>query len=47
MKYYSEDQMNDIRMKVEEEILKWEGISTKKMFGCPCYKVNDKLFGFL
>ncbi|TXT60985.1 MAG: hypothetical protein BAJALOKI3v1_840003 [Promethearchaeota archaeon] len=47
MKYYSEDQMKNIRMKVEEEVLKWEGISTTKMFGCPCYKVNDKLFGFL
>ena len=47
IKYYIEDEMKAIREGFEEEILTWPHIGTKKMFGCPCYKANDKLFAFL
>jgi hypothetical protein len=47
MKYYSEEDMKDIRLAFEEEILAWPEVTTKKMFGCPCYKADNKLFVFL
>jgi hypothetical protein len=47
LKYYSEDKMETIRVALEEKVLAWDSITTKKMFGCPCYKANNKLFGFL
>ncbi len=47
MQYYSEDEMKDIRIAFEETVLQWPKVSTKKMFGCPCYKANNKLFAFL
>jgi predicted DNA-binding protein (MmcQ/YjbR family) len=47
MKYYSEDEMKDIREAFEKEVLGWPDIGTKKMFGCPCYKHKEKLFAFL
>ena len=25
----------------------WPNVTTKKMFGCPCYQVNKRLFVFL
>ncbi len=39
--------MKNIREGFEEKVLTWLNISTRKMFGCPCYKANDKLFAFL
>ena len=47
MNYYSEEDMKEIRLAFEREVLAWSQVSTKKMFGCPCYKVNDSLFAFL
>jgi hypothetical protein len=47
MKYYSEEEMKDLRVAFEENVLTWEHIGTKKMFGCPCYQANGKLFAFL
>lgn len=47
MKYYSEEETRDIRLAFEEHVLNWAGVTKKKMFGCPCYKVDDKLFAFL
>lgn len=47
MKYYSEDEMKDIRAAFEEKILAWPDVTTRKMFGCPCYKADNKLFAFL
>lgn len=47
MQYYNEEKMKNIRMKLEKEILSWPDVSTKKMYGCPCYKYNQKLFAFL
>jgi hypothetical protein len=47
MKYYSEDDTRDLRLALEKEVLNWAHVSTKKMFGCPCYQAKGKLFVFL
>ena len=47
MKYYSEEETKEIRIALEKEVLGWNQVSTKKMFGCPCYKVGNRLFVFL
>jgi hypothetical protein len=47
MQYYSEEETKDIRLALESEVLHWGRVSFVKMFGCPCYKVNEKLFLFL
>jgi hypothetical protein len=39
--------MQNIRIELEKKVFGWDGVSTKKMFGCPCYKANEKLFGFI
>lgn len=47
MKYYSEEDTRDLRLALEERVLKWPEVATKKMFGSPCYQVSGKLFVFL
>ena len=47
MQYYSEEKMQNLRLRLEREILNWPNVTTKKMYGCPCYKNNEKLFAFL
>jgi hypothetical protein len=47
MQYYNEEKMKSLRLKIEKEILSWSNVTTKKMYGCPCYKHKDKLFAFL
>ena len=47
MRYYSEEEMKDLRLALENEILKWDKVVPKKMFGCPCYDANKKLFAFV
>lgn len=47
MKYYSEEAAKDLRSGFEERVLRWPQVSIKKMFGCPCYHTNGKLFAFL
>ena len=47
MQYYNEEKMKNIRLRLEQEILSWPGVTTKKMYGCPCYKYSNKLFAFL
>ena len=47
MQYYNEQKMQNLRLILEKEILGWPNVSTKKMYGCPCYKYKDKLFVFL
>lgn len=47
MKYYDEEKMQNLRLKIEKEILSWPNVTTKKMFGCPCYKNKETLFAFL
>jgi hypothetical protein len=47
MQYYNEEKMKQVRLRLEKEILSWPDVTTKKMYGCPCYKHKDKLFAFL
>ncbi len=47
MQYYDERKMHGLRSKIEKEILKWPNVTTKKMYGCPCYKNQERLFAFL
>jgi len=47
MKYYSEEDMKDLRRVFEKEVLSWPEVSTKRMFGCPCYQADKRLFAFL
>jgi predicted DNA-binding protein (MmcQ/YjbR family) len=47
MQYYNEEKMQNLRLKIEQEILSWPNVTTKKMYGCPCYKYKEKLFAFL
>lgn len=47
MKQYHEAQAKEMRRLLEQEILHWPQVSTKKMFGCPGYQAGDKLFAFL
>jgi hypothetical protein len=47
MQYYNEEKMHTLRVNLEKEILSWPNVTTRKMYGCPCYKNNDKLFAFL
>jgi TfoX/Sxy family transcriptional regulator of competence genes len=47
MKYYSEETGKLLRLGFEEKVLRWPQVSTKKMFGCPSYQANGKLFAFL
>jgi hypothetical protein len=34
-------------LRIEKEVLNWPNVTTKKMYGCPCYKNEEKLFAFL
>ena len=47
MKYYSEEETKDLRLAFEDKVLTWPSIGTRKMYGCPCYKAQGKLFAFL
>ena len=47
MKYYTEEDTKDLRLALEKQVFNWPNVTTKKMFGCPCYQVNEKLFVFL
>ena len=47
MRYYSEDENKELRLALEQKVLSWTHVSTKKIFGCPCYKARGKLFAFL
>lgn len=47
MKYYSQEETKELRSWLEEKVLRWPQVNRRKMFGCPCYQVNGKLFAFL
>lgn len=47
MKYFDESIADKLREAVEEILLQWQGVVSKKMFGCPCFKVKNKLFAFV
>jgi hypothetical protein len=47
MKYYSEEATEPLRLRFEEKVLRWPKVSASKMFGCPSYQADGKLFAFL
>ena len=47
MRYYTEEDTRDLRLALEDRVFNWTQVTTKKMFGCPCYQVRNKLFVFL
>ena len=47
MKWYIEEETKELRQTLEKEILKWPQVDYKKMFGCPCYLANGKMFAGL
>ena len=47
MKYYDEDQAKPLREAIEREVLHWPEVTLRKMFGCPAYTVDGRLFAFV
>lgn len=47
MNYYSEEATEPLRLRFEEKVLRWPKVSARKMFGCPSYQADGKLFAFL
>lgn len=47
MKWYVEELTHELRETLEKEILGWYKVTFKKMFGCPCYLANGKMFAGL
>lgn len=46
-RYYDADAMAPVREALEAEIMDWEGVEGRTMFGCPAYRVGEELFCFL
>jgi hypothetical protein len=44
LKWYIEEETKELRKALETEILGWYKVEYKKMFGCPCYLANGKMF---
>jgi len=44
LKWYIEEETKELRESFEKEILAWPQVTSKKMFGCPCYLANGKMF---
>jgi hypothetical protein len=47
MPYYSETESRDLRLKVEEIVLEWPGVTKKILFGSPAYTVGKAYFAML
>jgi hypothetical protein len=47
MKYYSETTDHELRQAFESEVRSWPKVTARKMFGCPCYQANGKLFALV
>ena len=47
LKWYIEEETREQRESFEKEILAWPQVDYKKMFGCPCYLANGKMFAGL
>jgi TfoX/Sxy family transcriptional regulator of competence genes len=47
LKWYIEEETKELREAFEKEILKWPAVDYKKMFGCPYYLTNGKMFAGL
>ncbi len=47
MIYYAESDADDLRREFERQVTDWPGVTSRRMFGCPAYLVDGKLFAFL
>jgi len=47
LKWYLEEETKELKEALEKEILTWPQVDLKKMFGCPCYLANGKMFAGL
>ena len=47
MEHYSEDEGRELREAFEERTLHWPTVTVRRMFGCPAYLADGKLFAFL
>lgn len=47
MNYYSEAQGGALRAAVEALILPWPDVTARRMFGCPAYTADGRLFVFV
>ncbi len=47
MPYYVEDDARALRQAFEKEVLLWPDVITRRMFGCPAYVADGRLFAFL
>ena len=47
LKWYNEELTSELREALEKEIIGWYKVTFKKMFWCPCYLANGKMFAGL
>ena len=47
MRYYEPEAMAKLRAAVEAEVMAWPLVTSKLMFGCPCYQAAGRMFAFL
>ena len=47
MLYYIEDDARTLQKAFEKEVLLWPQVTTRRMFGCPAYVADGRLFAFL
>ena len=47
MEYYSDDKGRELREAFEERTLHWPMVTVRRMYGCPAYLADGKLFAFL
>lgn len=47
MQYYSEEGAQELRAVFEKEVLTWAKVTPRRMFGCPAYVADGRLFAFL
>ena len=47
MPYYSESESGDIRLKIEEIVLKWPGVTKKMLFGSPAFAIGPTYFAMV
>jgi hypothetical protein len=47
MPYYSETESRDLRLKVEEIVLEWPGVTKNMLFGSPAYTIGKAYFAML
>ena len=47
MPYYVEEEARALRQAFEKTVLLWPQVITRRMFGCPAYVADGRLFAFL